>query len=104
MSGLICPHCQKTVDLFKTGGGQRTAAEFSLPFLGKVPLDPLVVVGGDSGKPYLSSATDSPATKAFSEVVTNVEKRLPVTKEPSVLKMAGCGCGDSGSSPSGCNC
>ena len=104
MSGLICPHCQKTVDLFKTGGGQRTAAEFSLPFLGKVPLDPLVVVGGDSGKPYLSSATDSPATKAFSEVVTNVEKRLPVTKEPSVLKMAGCGCGNSGSSPSGCNC
>jgi ATP-binding protein involved in chromosome partitioning len=104
MSGLICPHCQKTVDLFKTGGGQRTALEFSLPFLGKVPLDPLVVVGGDAGKPYLSSAAESPATKAFSEVVTNVEKRLPVVKAPVDLKTVNCGCGDSGSSPNACNC
>jgi ATP-binding protein involved in chromosome partitioning len=104
MSGLICPHCQKTVDLFKTGGGQRTAAEFSLPFLGKVPLDPLVVIGGDSGKPYLSSSGDSPAIKAFSEVVANVEKRLPVSKTPAGLKTIGCGCGDSGCSPTACNC
>jgi ATP-binding protein involved in chromosome partitioning len=104
MSGLVCPHCQKTIDLFKTGGGQRTALEFSLPFLGKVPLDPLVVVGGDAGKPYLSSTADSPATKAFSEVVANVEKRLPATITPAGLKTAASDCGIGGCPPTAGNC
>ena len=104
MSGLVCPHCQKTIDLFKTGGGKRTALEFSLPFLGKIPLDPLVVMGGDTGKPYLSSDAESPATNAFREVVANIEKSLPVTKAPVDLNMAGCGCGETGCSPNTCDC
>jgi Mrp family chromosome partitioning ATPase len=104
MSGLVCPHCNKTVDLFKSGGGQKTALQFTLPFLGKVPLDPKVVLGGDDGKPYLASATDSPATQAFAEVVSNIEKELPVTKAPPSLDTISCGCGDQGCSPDTCTC
>lgn len=78
MSGLICPHCSQKIDLFKTGGGRKTALNFGLVFLGQVPLDPRVVIGGDEGKPYLSSAEQSPATKAFAEIVAKVEKELPV--------------------------
>jgi Mrp family chromosome partitioning ATPase len=104
MSGLICPHCNETIDLFKTGGGKRTALEFSLPFLGRVPLDPRVVVGGDDGSPYLASAADSPATRAFSEVVDNVEKQLPISKTPASLNTISCGCGDGGCSPTTCTC
>jgi Mrp family chromosome partitioning ATPase len=81
MSGFICPHCDKPVDIFGTGGGKKVALEYSLRFLGKVPMDPKVVMGGDSGKPYLSSGTGTAATKAFDKVLDNVIKDLPVKKE-----------------------
>lgn len=83
MSGFICPHCSETIDIFKTGGGRKTALDFTLPFLGKIPMDPRVVTAGDDGRPYLSSDSDSPATRAFSEVVDNVEKELPTLKSPA---------------------
>ena len=81
MSGFICPHCDKPVDIFGTGGGKKVALEYSLRFLGKIPMDPQVVLGGDSGKPYLSSGAGTVATKAFDEVLDNVLKELPVKKE-----------------------
>jgi ATP-binding protein involved in chromosome partitioning len=51
MSYLICPHCDKRVDVFSTGGGKRTAEEMAVHFLGELPLDPEVRAGGDSGRP-----------------------------------------------------
>jgi Mrp family chromosome partitioning ATPase len=81
MSGFICPHCDKPVDIFGTGGGKKVSLEYSLRFLGKVPMDPKVVMGGDSGKPYLSSGAGTVATKAFDKVLDNVIKDLPVKKE-----------------------
>jgi ATP-binding protein involved in chromosome partitioning len=80
MSGFICPHCDKQVDIFGTGGGKKTALEFNLPFLGNIPMDPQVVAGGDSGRPYLSSGAGSAATTAFDQVVANITKELPVRK------------------------
>jgi Mrp family chromosome partitioning ATPase len=65
MSGFICPHCNTTVDIFKSGGGEEVARDFELAFLGRVPMDPKIVVAGDDGIPYLSTDTDSPAAKAF---------------------------------------
>ncbi len=74
MSGFVCPHCNKNVDIFKTGGGEKIAAEFSVPFLGRIPVDPRVVVAGDTGTPYLSGDGDSEAIRAFAAVVDRVEK------------------------------
>ncbi len=95
MSGFVCPHCNETVDIFKSGGGEELAREFELPFLGRVPMDPKVVVAGDDGAPYLSSAEESPAITAFSEVVNGVEVRNPTKGAPATLNMAkpDCGCG-----------
>lgn len=102
MSGFVCPHCSKTVDIFKSGGGESLARELDLPFLGKIPMDPLVVLAGDDGTPYLSSDADSPATHAFAEVVKSIEIRLPPVAAAAPIKMAsvdsGCACG--GSCPS----
>jgi Mrp family chromosome partitioning ATPase len=81
MSGFICPHCSKPVDIFGAGGGKKVALEYSLRFLGNVPMDPQVVLGGDSGKPYLSSGAGTVATNAFDEVLNNVIKELPIKKE-----------------------
>jgi hypothetical protein len=81
MSGFICPHCGETVEIFGTGGGKKVALEYTLRFLGKVPMDPQVVMGGDSGRPYLSSGADTVATKAFDEILDNILKELPVKRE-----------------------
>ena len=115
MSGFVCPHCEETVDIFSSGGGEKTARDFELPFLGRVPMDPRVVVGGDSGKPYLSSDENSPAVQAFAAVVEAVERRLPINKSAEGLKIAtglqnaavstgGCACGDGGCNPDKCDC
>jgi len=93
MSGFVCPHCGETVDIFSKGGGEATARDFELPFLGRVPMDPRVVAGGDSGRPYLSSNADTPATKAFGAIVDQVIQRLPPGRKTASLQNAGCGCG-----------
>lgn len=72
MSGLVCPHCDKTIELFKTGGGRKTAAEFNLDFLGAVPMEPQVVMGGDSGAPFLATVKEGPAAAAFAKVLDNI--------------------------------
>jgi Mrp family chromosome partitioning ATPase len=105
MSGFVCPHCHETVDIFRAGGGESLARELDLPFLGRIPMDPKVVMAGDEGAPYLSSDTESPAGKAFSKVVDAIEKRLPPVSAPPVsLKMAeksvgSCACSSGSCSP-----
>ncbi|HID04079.1 MAG TPA: ATP-binding protein [Desulfobacterales bacterium] len=110
MSGFVCPECNATVDIFKTGGGEELAREFDLPFLGAVPMDPKVVIAGDDGVPYLSSDAKSPATEAFSKLVDSIELRLPPVFAPPTLNMAStdsdsdCGCGSGGCDPNKCDC
>jgi len=69
MSGLICPHCGRRVDLFKVGGGEKLAAEMGVPFLGRIPLDPQIVASGDAGKPFVQAFADSPAARAFADAI-----------------------------------
>jgi ATP-binding protein involved in chromosome partitioning len=65
MSGLLCPHCGKEIELFKKGGGRLLAEKFGIDFLGAVPLDPLTVVAGDVGRPVVLMDTDSPVKTAL---------------------------------------
>lgn len=102
MSGFICPHCNTTVDIFKSGGGEVVARDFELAFLGRVPMDPKIVVAGDDGIPYLSTDADSPAAKAFAEVVSAIEIRIPAKGGPPPLKMADMGGNSCGCTSGGC--
>ncbi|QLA16168.1 Mrp/NBP35 family ATP-binding protein [Desulfolutivibrio sulfoxidireducens] len=65
MSGLICPHCHKEIELFKKGGGRLLAEKYGLSFLGAVPLDPVTVLAGDIGKPVVMLDEDTPVKRAF---------------------------------------
>lgn len=51
MSGFVCPHCGNVTYIFKNGGGERSAKEYNLPFLGKIPLIPEIAENGDNGIP-----------------------------------------------------
>jgi ATP-binding protein involved in chromosome partitioning len=72
MSGFVCPHCGKRIDLFKTGGGERAALEMGVPFLGRIPIDPRIVVSGDEGRPFANGAEDSEASRAFTAIVDKI--------------------------------
>jgi len=86
MSGLVCPHCGRQVDLFKVGGGQKLATEMNVPFLGRIPLDPAIVDSGDAGKPFVKHYTDSPSTQAFMTVIEPILNQAgenrPLTPTP----------------------
>lgn len=58
MSGMVCPHCSGTIDLFGKGGGERAAKELNVNFLGGVPLDPKMVAMGDYGTPAVLQEND----------------------------------------------
>ena len=83
MSGFVCPHCGKTTDLFKAGGGAALAQEMGVPFLGKIPLDPQVVDSGDAGTPFVQRFADSPTAHAFAEIVRPILSNLRPGEGPA---------------------
>ena len=74
MSGFSCPHCGEMIELFGTGGGEKTANQMGIPFLGRIPFDPKMVACGDSGVCYQESHSDSAVTKAFTDVAEAMSK------------------------------
>lgn len=65
-------------DFFGEGGGRRLADEYNVPFLGQVPLDPQVRLGGDQGTPTVVSAPESVPAEALKEIASQVAARLSV--------------------------
>jgi ATP-binding protein involved in chromosome partitioning len=76
MSYFICRHCGEREEIFGHGGGKRTAEMLGVPFLGEVPIDPKVVVGGDSGEPIVSLDPSSPAAQAFVELARQIVEQI----------------------------
>ena len=76
MSYFICRHCGEREEIFGHGGGRKTAEMLGVPFLGEVPIDPAVVVGGDSGEPIVATHPDSVAGQAFTELARQVVLQL----------------------------
>ena len=79
MSYLICPHCQERIDVFSTGGGERTADQMNVHFLGALPLDPQIRIGGDSGKPVTLRDAGDPHAAGFIQLAKSVLERVEET-------------------------
>ena len=71
MSTFICPHCGEVTDIFSTGAGEELAAKYQVPFLGKLPLDPAICKGGDSGSPFVR-LEKSAAADEFRKIVAKL--------------------------------
>jgi ATP-binding protein involved in chromosome partitioning len=78
MSYFLCPHCQERTEIFGHGGGTAMAKDMGIPFLGEVPIDTRVRSGGDTGKPIVAEAPDSPAARAFIEVAGKVAAQASI--------------------------
>jgi len=80
MSGFVCPHCGETTDVFLSGGAEAMADDAGVPFLGRIPMDPAVVVAGERGVPHVEAFEDSPTAAAFSAAVRPL---LTLTERPA---------------------
>ena len=76
MSYFVCPHCHNEIDIFSTGGGERTATQFGVPFLGKIELDPDIRKGGDTGRPVVLEGDGSPHAQSFFAFAKQVAARV----------------------------
>lgn len=72
MSYLDMPGADGKIDIFGRGGGRRMAERFEVPFLGEIPIDPRIRIGGDNGTPIVESDPQSAAAKAFSEIADRI--------------------------------
>ena len=64
------------LDLFKSGGGEESANEMDVPFLGSLPFDPGIVRGGDDGVHRIVSEPDGATAEAFESIVTQLISNL----------------------------
>jgi Mrp family chromosome partitioning ATPase len=76
MSGFICPDCGRETHIFRTGGGEKISQEYSVPFLGSIPLDPRVCEASDFGRPFIMEHPNSTAAKAFNEIVEKIKNYI----------------------------
>ncbi|MHA2028643.1 MAG: Mrp/NBP35 family ATP-binding protein [Candidatus Kariarchaeaceae archaeon] len=79
MSGLSCPNCDHHIPVFKEGGGKAAADHLGLGFLGKIPLDPEVVIEGDDGRP--SILKEGKFQDAFNLIADKVSKILNIKSD-----------------------
>ncbi len=66
------------MDIFGSGGGEELARAAGSPFLGNIPIDPVVREGGDSGQPVVVTHPDSATSRALVAVSRAVAARLSV--------------------------
>jgi ATP-binding protein involved in chromosome partitioning len=78
MSGFECAHCHHITDIFKEGGTKSASEKLRVPFLGSVPLDPVIVQNSDRGLPSL---------KNFEEIVHTL--LLTLSSPPNVTSSPG---------------
>jgi ATP-binding protein involved in chromosome partitioning len=86
MSTFVCPHCGKETHVFRSGGGERTAAELGCPFLGSIPLDAAIAEGGDAGVPIVVADPDGPHAAAFRAVAEAVASAAAVERPRLVIR------------------
>ena len=81
MSGFLCPNCGMEIDIFKIGGGEKISKELQVPFLGRIPIDPMICEDSDMGLPFVVEHANSPAAKAFMGIVKRIEDFLNEERE-----------------------
>jgi ATP-binding protein involved in chromosome partitioning len=86
MSHFVCGHCGERTEIFSYGGGERAAAKVGVPFLGRIPIDPAIRDGGDTGHPIVVADPASPQAAAFRDIAKKIMEGLGGTEHsgPSI--------------------
>jgi ATP-binding protein involved in chromosome partitioning len=75
MASFTCPDCGSTHDIFGSGGGLEVAEQLQSELLGRIPIDPRLREGADTGVPLVLSEPNVPASEALRGVARQLVKR-----------------------------
>lgn len=78
MSYFIAPDTGNKYDIFGLGGGQKMAEQYNVPFLGGIPIDPRIRIGGDTGKPIVSELPDTEYARVIQEISRNLAAQVSI--------------------------
>jgi len=78
MSYFIAPDTGQKYDIFGSGGGEQLAKELAAPFLGGIPIDPRVRIGGDKGVPIVYDIPDSVHSEIIYSIVKNLASQVSI--------------------------
>ncbi len=121
MSSFRCPSCGDEHDLYGSGGGAAIAAEYGVPLLAEIPMDPEIRSGGDADRPVTVLQRTAAANRFFDlrdEVTDRIgavnraeranldpeDPNSPVVRAPGPARADGtsAGTGPSGAGGGGC--
>ncbi|KAJ2615863.1 cytosolic Fe-S cluster assembly factor cfd1 [Coemansia sp. RSA 1365] len=81
MSGFVCPHCANCINVFSTGGGEGLASHMDIPFLGRAPIDPnLVLLLEQEDKTLVPDANNPDAEKERTDSILETYQRCELSK------------------------
>lgn len=72
MSGFVCPKCGELTQILPEGGGRKIAADMNVPFLGAIPMDPVIAQSGDSGKVFIYHSPETPTGKILQDIINQI--------------------------------
>lgn len=78
MSYFIAPDTGQRYEIFGNGGGKRAAEEMGIPFLGDIPINPLIREGGDTGKPIVVADPDCEESRKILEIARNMAAQISI--------------------------
>jgi ATP-binding protein involved in chromosome partitioning len=76
MAGYVCVQCGSLGTLFEGPGGERTATQCGIPFLGRVPFDPRLATTADRGRAFVLEHAESLAGRALRGIAARLTDGL----------------------------
>ena len=89
MSTHICSECGHNEAIFGDGGGERIAAEYDVPLLGKLPLSLAIRKGLDEGKPLVAVSPDSLLATQYRQIGRKLAAQLCIPNANTDAMRAG---------------
>lgn len=83
MGEFVCPHCGERTLIFPGPGARRFAERLGVPLLGSIPLDPVVSLSSDEGKPAILAAPDSAQAEAFRQIAGRLAAEISIASMKS---------------------
>jgi Mrp family chromosome partitioning ATPase len=83
MSGFVCPKCGEVTQILLSGAGKRIAGDMGVPFLGSIPIDPMIAADCDSGRAFINHHASSPTAQILRDIIGPIaalDKAQPVEK------------------------
>jgi ATP-binding protein involved in chromosome partitioning len=86
MSIHICSQCGHEEHIFGEGGGQRMSDDYSVDFLGALPLDKKIREQVDSGRPSVVAEPDGPIARIYRDIARRTAAKLALRSKDFAAK------------------